>query len=61
MRQGRALSNEVRNRNGMRPKEGEQTRPEAGRRRTGAVEEQAEAAEDPQADPVLLVVEEWRI
>jgi hypothetical protein len=41
----------------MRPKEGEHTRPKAGRRCTGAVEEQAEAAEDPQADHVLLAVE----
>jgi hypothetical protein len=40
----------------MRTKEGEHTRPEAGRRCTGAVEEYAEAAEDPQADHVLLVV-----
>jgi hypothetical protein len=38
-------------------KEGEHTRPEAGRRDIGAVEEKAEAAEDPQADHVLLVVE----
>jgi hypothetical protein len=39
----------------MRPKEGGHTRPEPG---AGAVEEQAEAAEDPQADHLLLVVED---